>query len=133
MLEVFAHANLSHQLVLVSVHTRQLTNVSENVLQTIRQLKGVNVVQTILNMCIHHQFRQPQDFTAQMESVTETRLLTLLGGQCLDRLQVEVVVEMKVVQVLTMNQKVQHVVALSTDLESSFHPIQLRRLQNQPY
>lgn len=35
MLQVFAHSDLSHQLVLVSIHTSQLTHMSENVLQSI--------------------------------------------------------------------------------------------------
>lgn len=39
MLQVFAHPDLSHQLVLVSIHASQLTHMSENVLQSICQLK----------------------------------------------------------------------------------------------
>lgn len=39
MLEIFAHPDLSHQLVLVAVHSRQLTNVGKDVLQPIRQLQ----------------------------------------------------------------------------------------------
>lgn len=39
MLQIFAHPDLSHQLVLVAVHACQLTHMSEDVLQTIRQLK----------------------------------------------------------------------------------------------
>lgn len=39
MLQVFAHPDLSHQLVLVAVHARQLTHVSKDVLQPIRQLQ----------------------------------------------------------------------------------------------
>ena len=35
MLEVLAHADLSHQFVLVPVHTRQLAHVGEDILQTI--------------------------------------------------------------------------------------------------
>ena len=38
MLEVFAHANLPHQLVLVTVHSRQLADVRKYVLKTVRQL-----------------------------------------------------------------------------------------------
>jgi hypothetical protein len=39
-----------------------------------------------------------------------------LGGQCLHWLQVEVVVQMKIVEILAVNQKVEHVVTLTTDL-----------------
>lgn len=38
MLQVFAHPDLSHQLVLVAVHACQLTHMSEDVLQPISQL-----------------------------------------------------------------------------------------------
>ena len=39
MLQIFAHPDLSHQLVLVAVHACQLTNMSEDVLQSISQLQ----------------------------------------------------------------------------------------------
>lgn len=39
MLQVFAHPNLSHQLVLVAVHAGQLSNMGKDVLQSIRQLQ----------------------------------------------------------------------------------------------
>ena len=52
-----------------------------------------------------------------------------LGGECFDRFQVKVEVKMKVVEVLAMNQQVQHIVSLSTDLKSNFHPVQRRRLE----
>lgn len=51
-----------------------------------------------------------------MECIPETRLLTLLGGQRLHRLQVEVVVQVQVVEILAMNQQIEHVVALPTHL-----------------
>jgi hypothetical protein len=58
-----------------------------------------------------------------MEGVSETGLLSLLGGKCLDRLEIEVVIEMQVVQTFTMNQEVEHIVALTTNLEANLHPI----------
>ena len=54
-----------------------------------------------------------------MERVPEPRLLSFFSGQSFYGLQVEVVVEVQVVQVLPMNQQVQHVVALAADLRSS--------------
>ena len=39
MLEVFTHADLSHQLVLVAVHARQLAYVCKHVLQAVGQLQ----------------------------------------------------------------------------------------------
>lgn len=52
-----------------------------------------------------------------MEGIAETRLLALLGRQSLDWLQVEVVVQMQVIQVLAMDEQIQHVVPLSTNLQ----------------
>lgn len=39
MLEVLAHANLPHQLVLVAVHARQLADMCKYVLKSVRQLQ----------------------------------------------------------------------------------------------
>lgn len=44
MLKILAHSNLPHELVLVPVHSSQLTHVTKNVLQTIRQLECVHIV-----------------------------------------------------------------------------------------
>lgn len=52
-----------------------------------------------------------------------------LCGQRLDRLQVEVVVQMQVVEVLTVDQQIEHVVALSAHLQPYFHPVQLSGLE----
>ena len=68
-------------------------------------------------MGVDHQLGQSEDLATEMEGITEARLLSLLGGERLDGLQVEVVVEMQVVEVLTMNQQIQHVVALSAHLQ----------------
>ena len=48
MLEIFAHPNLFHQLVLVAVHACQLTHVGKDVLEAVGELECVHVVQTIL-------------------------------------------------------------------------------------
>ena len=52
-----------------------------------------------------------------MEGVAEAGLLAFLGGQRLDWLQVEVVVQVQVVQVLAVDQQVEHVVALPAHLQ----------------
>jgi hypothetical protein len=72
MFKIFAHSDLSHQLVLVTVHASQLTNVSKNVLKTVSQLESVDVVETILDMGVDNQFCQTQDFATKMESISET-------------------------------------------------------------
>jgi len=43
VLQILAHSDLPHQLVLVSVHTSQLTNVSESELKTIGKLESIDV------------------------------------------------------------------------------------------
>lgn len=67
-------------------------------------------------MGIHDQLGHPEDLTTQMEGVTEPALLTFLRREGLHWLQVEVVVQMKIVQVLTMDEQVKHVVALPAHL-----------------
>ena len=89
----------------------------EGVLQAICQLESIYIAQPELDICIHHQLGQPQNLAAQMECIAKPGLLPLLGGQGLDWLQVEVVVQMQVVEVLAMNQQIEHVVALPADLQ----------------
>lgn len=52
-----------------------------------------------------------------------------LCGQGLDRLQVEVIVQMQVVEVLAVDKQIEHVVALPTNLQAHFHPVQLGGLK----
>jgi len=52
-----------------------------------------------------------------------------LGGQRFDGLQVEVEVKMEIVEVLAVDQQIQHVVALPTNLQPNLHPVQSRRLE----
>lgn len=68
MLQIFAHSDLSHQLVLVTIHSGQLANVGENVLQTVGQLECVHIVQAVLNVRVDDQFGESQDLATQMES-----------------------------------------------------------------
>ncbi len=112
-----AHPDLPHQLVLVSVHAGQLSHMGEGVLQAICQLESIYIAQPELDIGVHHQLGEPQNLSAQMERIAKPRLLPLLGGQGLDWLQVEVVVQMQVVEVLAMNQQIEHVVALPADLQ----------------
>lgn len=47
-----------------------------------------------------------------MKGVSKTRFLSLLRGQCFDWFQIEVVIQVKVVKILSMDQQVEHVVTL---------------------
>ena len=64
-----------------------------------------------------------------MECVTKPGLLSLLCCEILDWLQVKVVVQMQVVEVLAMDEEVEHVVTLATHLQPHLHPVQTRRLE----
>lgn len=79
MLQILAHPDLPHQLVLVAVHARQLADVRENVLQTVGQLERVNVVQAILDVRVDDQLSQAEDFATQMESWKSIEFIALLS------------------------------------------------------
>jgi hypothetical protein len=64
-----------------------------------------------------------------MEGITKSRLLTFLGSESLNWLQVEVVIQMEVVKILSVDEQVEHVVTLSANLKTSFYPVNLRRLE----
>ncbi len=57
MFQIFTHSNLSHKLVLVSIHSSKLTDVSEGELKSISKLERVNVSKSILNVRIDDEFR----------------------------------------------------------------------------
>ncbi len=80
-------------------------------------------------MRVNDKLGKSQDLPAEMEGISESGLLSLLGGQGLDWLQIEVVVQMKVIQVLSVNQQVQHVIALTDNLETCLNPIKLSELE----
>mmetsp|Transcript_39887 Transcript_39887/g.113149 ORF Transcript_39887/g.113149 Transcript_39887/m.113149 type:complete len:527 (-) Transcript_39887:833-2413(-) len=129
VLQVLAHANLPHEAVLVAVHAGELAHMAECVLQTVRELEGIHVTQAELDVAVNHQLGQAQDLAAQVEGVSEAALLSLLGRQGFDWLQVEVVVKVEVVKILAVDEQVQHVVALAADLQASLHPVQLGCLE----
>lgn len=78
---------------------------------------------------VHQQLGQSENFTTQVESITKTGLLSFLGCEGLDRLKVKVVVKMEVVKILSVNQQVEHVVTLATNLNTSLDPVKLCRLE----
>mmetsp|Transcript_33281 Transcript_33281/g.109100 ORF Transcript_33281/g.109100 Transcript_33281/m.109100 type:complete len:1053 (+) Transcript_33281:4096-7254(+) len=129
VLQVLAHADLPHQTVLVPVHTGQLTDVREDVLQAIGQLERVDVAQAELHMTVDHKLCQTHDLTAQMERIAEARLFALLRREGLHRLQVEVVIQVQEIEILTGDQQVQHVVTLTTHLQADLDPVQLGALE----
>jgi hypothetical protein len=88
----------------------------KGILEAIGQLVGVNIAQTILNVTVNHQFGQAQNFTRQVESVSEPTFLSFLGGESFRWFQVEIIIQVKVIQLFPVYKQVQHVVALPTDL-----------------
>ena len=81
VLQVFRHSDLSHELVLVTVHARKGTNVRKDILEGICELEGVNITKPVLDMGINDKLRQAQNFSTEVESIPETRLLPLFRGQ----------------------------------------------------
>jgi len=69
---------------------------------------------------------EAEDLATEVEGVAEAGLLTLFGGECLDGLEVEVVVEMEVVEVLAVDEQIEHVVALAAHLQAYFNPVEGR-------
>jgi hypothetical protein len=59
-------------LVLVPVHTRQGPDMSEDILDRIGKLERIDIAESILHVGIDHQLGESEDFTAQMERVSET-------------------------------------------------------------
>ncbi len=129
MLEVLAESDLPHELVLVAIHASQLAHMSKGVLQAISKLVSIHIAQPVLDMRVHHQLGESQNLTTQVKGIAKSTFLPFLGGECLDRLEVEVVVQVKVVEILAMDEQVEHVVTLTTHLKTSFHPVQFSGLK----
>lgn len=90
MLEILAHSDLTHELVLVPVHSSQSTDMREDVLQGVRELESVDISETELDVRVDDQLSETEDFTTKMESIAESRLLAFLGRQSFDGLQVHI-------------------------------------------
>lgn len=64
-----------------------------------------------------------------MKSVAKAGFFALFGCQSLHRLQIEVVIQVQIVQVLTVDQEVEHIIALAAYLQTDLNPIQLGTLK----
>jgi hypothetical protein len=98
-------------------------------LQTVSKLESVDVSKAVLDVRVDDELGETEDLSTQMERVSEAGLLALLGRKGLDRLQVEIVIQMKVVEILAVNQEVEHVVTLTADLQDGLDPVQIRDLE----
>lgn len=65
-------------LVFIPIHSSEGTNMRKNVLQRISKLEGIDIPQSELDMRIDDEFRKTQDFTTEMERISESRLFPLL-------------------------------------------------------
>ena len=77
---------------------------------------GLNFLSNVNTRKVKENLCEAQNLATQVEGVAEAGLLALLGGERLDGLEVEVVVEVQVVEVLAVDEQVEHVVALPTHL-----------------
>ena len=94
MLHILAHTDLPHHTILIPIDTGKLSQVRIHVLETIIELKRVHVTQAVLHVAVDNELDNTEDFTAEVEGITEAGFLTLFGSQCLDWLEVKVVVQM---------------------------------------
>lgn len=62
-------------------------------------------------------------------TISKSRFLSFLGRQRLHGLQIKVVIQMQIIQILSVNQQIEHIVALSTHLQTRFDPIECGRLK----
>jgi hypothetical protein len=53
----------------------------KGVLKSIRELEGVNVAKTVLDMGIDDEFCEAENLSTQVESIPKARLLPLFRGQ----------------------------------------------------
>jgi hypothetical protein len=79
--------------------TGKLTHMGQGVLEPIGQLESVHIVEPVLDVAVHQELGHPQDLATQVERVSESALLTLLGCEGFHRLQIEIVVQMQIVQI----------------------------------
>jgi hypothetical protein len=50
-------------------------------IEGVRELEGVNIAKTVLDMCINDKLRQAKNFLTQVKIISKTRLLPLFRGQ----------------------------------------------------
>ena len=74
-------------------------------------------------MGINDEFGETEYLSTEMEGVAKAGFLSLFGGEGLDWLEVKVVVQVEVVEVLAVDEQVEHVVALPAHLEPHLHPV----------
>ena len=82
-----------------------------------------------LNVRVDNQFRESENFAREMESVSESGLLSIFRRQGLDGLDVEVIIEMEVIEIFSVNEEVEHVITLPADLKPGFHLIEFGDLE----
>jgi len=54
---------------------------SEDVLDSIGELEGIDIAEAVLNMGVDDELGQTEDFSAQVKGIPEARFLSLLGCQ----------------------------------------------------
>ena len=64
-----------------------------------------------------------------MKGIAKPRLFPFLCRQRFRRFEVEIVIQVKVLQLLPMDKKIENIVALPTNLQPNFNPIQFCALK----
>ena len=76
----------------------------------------VNFLMVTAPVYLNFRTTHTQNFSQHMKSVTESRFFTLFRSERFDRLEIEIVVQMQVIEILTMDEQIEHIVPLSADL-----------------
>jgi hypothetical protein len=141
VLQVLRHSDLSHEAVLVAVHAGQLAHVREDVMNAIRKLEGVHIAETIsgdetgrkeairtyctwesstslvsLRISRHKWNAFPnRDFLRSLVvnvcTLENQSIHSTICANHLNRLQVEVIIQVKIIKILSVDQQVQHIVS----------------------
>lgn len=91
MLEILTGADLVHKFVFVSIHSGELSDMVKSIKYTVCELEGVDVTETVLDLRVDNEFGETEDFSHEMEGISETGFFTFLSGEGLNGLEIEVV------------------------------------------
>ena len=84
---------------------------------------------SVLHMAIYHKLCKAENLSDQVEGISKSRFFPFLGCERFDRFKDEVVVKVEIIQISPVNDQIQHVEALSTELQPCLNPVDLGILE----
>jgi len=86
MLKVFCEPDLPHELVLVTIHAGELSDVGKHILEPISQLVSINVSKAVLHMRVDNQLGQTKDLATIVNDHTSRNKVLVVGhGDVIDK------------------------------------------------